>query len=142
MLSAMEDKTYLLIIHVKNNKKLKIGKLGTTYFKKGYYLYVGSAKKNIKTRISRHLNKYKKLFWHIDYLLFFQGAHIKEIWTGNMDECQMAQFLLKNEYRFVDKFGSSDCSCPSHLFFMKNVPEISQLIKEGFIDVMSSTGKY
>ena len=38
--------------------------------KKGIYIYTGSAKKNIDSRIKRHLSNSKKLHWHIDYLLF------------------------------------------------------------------------
>ena len=60
--------TYLLQIEAGRNFKTRVGKLGSLYFKKGYYLYVGSAKRGLEARIKRHLRKDKKIFWHIDYL--------------------------------------------------------------------------
>ncbi len=60
---------YLLLIEVEEELLLTIGKLGTFRFKPGFYLYVGSARKNLPARINRHLSQNKKLHWHIDYLL-------------------------------------------------------------------------
>ena len=61
--------TYCLLIHLKQDSKITIGKLGEKNFQKGYYIYVGSALNSLKTRIQRHLRKEKKIHWHIDYLL-------------------------------------------------------------------------
>ncbi|MCM8792180.1 MAG: GIY-YIG nuclease family protein [Candidatus Omnitrophica bacterium] len=111
--------TYLLLIKLYKDIKKKIGVLGILYFKKGLYLYIGSAKKNFRARIERHLLKKKRMFWHIDYLLSLRHTKIKHIWvTDKNKECYMAGFLYKKGYSFVNGFGSSDCNCPSHLFFV------------------------
>jgi len=87
-------------------------------FEKGLYFYIGRARKGLKARIRRHLIKNKKLFWHIDYLLYSNYAKIKEIWTGiNKQECQIARHFYRNGYDYINRFGSSDCHCRSHLFF-------------------------
>ena len=44
---------------------IKIGKKGIFKFSKGYYVYTGSAKNGLKSRIQRHFNRTKKKFWHI-----------------------------------------------------------------------------
>ena len=127
---------YILGIVLDKDIELKIKSLGKINFKKGFYLYVGSAKRNFKARINRHLIKKKKKFWHIDYLLSLNEAKIKEIWiTNKIKECQIANFLNKEGYNFINRFGSSDCKCPSHLFFIKQeIVRIKILLKnKGFL---------
>lgn len=120
LLQDGKNQTYILIIENKANKRIKVGKWGVLYFKKGYYLYIGSAKKNLNARIKRHLAKNKKKFWHIDYLLSSNHIFIKEVWVSKIvSECQIAQKFFNNRYSFINKFGSSDCNCFSHLFFME-----------------------
>jgi len=127
---------YILRIALDKDVQTKIGRLGRINFKKGIYLYVGSAKKNYKARIERHLVKKKRIFWHIDYLLSLDDAKIKQIWITNKDkECKTAQFLCKKGYSSIDRFGSSDCNCHSHLFFINKGAKGTQglLKKRGFI---------
>ena len=61
--------SYLLIIKLQDDKKILVGKLGKIAFKKGYYVYVGSAMNGLEQRLQRHLRSQKKFHWHIDYLL-------------------------------------------------------------------------
>ena len=56
---------YCLTIHLKNAKKIKVGKLGMINFKKGYYVYVGSAMNSLESRLKRHLSEDKKLLCNI-----------------------------------------------------------------------------
>lgn len=42
---------YCLIINLENPSKIKIGKLGRVDFKKGYYVYVGSAMNYLESRL-------------------------------------------------------------------------------------------
>ena len=61
--------SYCLIINVEKDTKIKIGKkLGIINFKKGCYVYVGSAMNSLESRVKRHLSDNKKKHWHIDYL--------------------------------------------------------------------------
>ena len=128
--------TYILKVSLNKETKIEVGKLGKLRFEKGVYFYVGSAKKNLKTRIARHCSKNKKLFWHIDYLLSCGLAEMKKIlvYKGN-NECQIAQLLYKRGFNFIGKFGSSDCRCPTHLFFTSSGNDIrlpQLLIRKGF----------
>lgn len=113
---------YCLIIKVEDEKKLKIGKKIENNFKKGYYVYIGSAMNNLESRVKRHLSSSKKLHWHIDYLL--KHGQIDEV-IYNLDEkaeCDLSKKLsLNNEY--VKDFGCSDCNCKSHLYYFKNKKE-------------------
>jgi Uri superfamily endonuclease len=117
-----QDKgTYLLVIEARENQRLSVGKQSATNFSKGIYLYVGRAKRGLQRRIERHLRKEKKNFWHIDYLL--QKAKVQEVWIRRdfFDECQTAlevRSFLKDSLIPLKKFGASDCSCVSHLFYL------------------------
>jgi len=110
---------YVLLIKLDSDKKIKVGKLGKIFFKKGFYVYVGSALNGLEARLDRHKKTNKKFHWHIDYLLghskiigiFYKEGLVKE-------ECNIANLFLK--YDSVLGFGSSDCKCKSHLFFSKN----------------------
>lgn len=94
-----------------------MGKLGYGSFPKASYAYVGSAMNGLRTRLARHLRVEKKLHWHIDYLL--QQAEVEEIILCQGEErveCSIAQ-ALAGKFQSIPGFGSSDCKCPSHLYF-------------------------
>ncbi len=121
--------SYVLIIKVLRNKEIKIGKLGNIYFKRGFYAYVGSAMNGLEKRIERHLKLEKKMKWHIDYLLMH--AIIRDVFYKESDEkeeCKIANYLIK-KFEYVNKFGSSDCNCKSHLFFGKYNKFVEELLK-------------
>jgi sugar fermentation stimulation protein A len=114
---------YVIILKLASDRALKIGELGTTFFRKGYYLYAGSARKALTKRIERHRRKRKNLFWHIDYLRegaeFYKALALR---TPDDLECVLAQKLKAIADWSVKGFGSSDCVCESHLFGMKEDP--------------------
>lgn len=116
--------TYCLIIEVKEDKEIKIGAIGEIRFKKGIYIYVGSAMNSLKARIARHKSENKKLHWHVDYLLNDESAKIVEVLYKVSDkklECDIANSLsLKSENKITD-FGCSDCKCDSHLFYFSEL---------------------
>lgn len=114
---------YILILNLPSEKTLPIGKLGSLRFPAGYYLYVGSAQKNLLQRISRHRRQNKKLFWHIDYFLnyaqFYKAIPIR---SSSDIECPLASALQKISSWQIPGFGSTDCSCSAHLFGMQTDP--------------------
>ena len=122
---------YCLVIRLENDKRLKIGKKLKIDFKKGTYVYIGSAMNNLEYRVKRHLSKTKKLHWHIDYLLKY-GKIVEIIY--NLDkkvECELALKLIeKNEY--IQDFGCSDCDCESHLIYFKNRNEAIEEVIEAY----------
>ncbi len=113
---------YALIITLEEDKNICVGKLGPVDFKKGYYVYIGSALNSLEGRINRHHRKDKRLRWHIDYLL--NEGRIVEILcfeTTKRLECTFARTFPKT-LDSIKNFGSSDCSCESHLFYSKDNP--------------------
>ena len=112
--------SHQLFINVTNEINLKVGKLGKFIFPVGYYVYTGSAKKNIDKRIKRHLSKKKNLHWHIDYLLNNDAVQIIDIKKSEIIECSLNQ--KTNGVIIIKGFGSSDCNlcCGSHLKYLGN----------------------
>ncbi|RMF95199.1 MAG: DNA/RNA nuclease SfsA [Candidatus Schekmanbacteria bacterium] len=114
---------YLIILKSPTDKILSIGRLGKICFKKGYYIYVGSAKKNLLKRIQRHHREKKKLFWHIDYIRkemdFITDFPVR---TSQDLECKLSKEIKKISSGEIIGFGSSDCKCSSHLFYSEGNP--------------------
>jgi len=133
-LEQIERGVYLLVIRLKESHRLSVGKLPETTFRAGIYLYVGRAERGLKARLKRHLRKQKKLFWHVDYLL--QKAEIDEIWinSDSLNECPIVLEIkntLKSSLYPLKKFGSSDCACISHLFYLpENNTHLNSLRKK------------
>lgn len=123
-------KTYILILQLKRDLSINIGCFGLINFKKGYYIYTGSARRNVNLRVERHLKKEKKLHWHIDYLTNNKSFEIKLVYLiENYEECEISKIFYQNNFIFIERFGSSDCKCKSHLFHSKNLKEIKTLLK-------------
>lgn len=108
--------TYILLIEVEDDIDIQVGKLGNIFFKKGFYVYIGSGLSGLEQRVNRHLRNDKKMHWHIDYLLInakVDSVYYKE--SNEKEECKIVKSFSK--LKTVDNFGSSDCKCKSHLFF-------------------------
>jgi len=121
--NAHDRGNYIVILRLIRDETIEIGELGKRFFKKGYYLYVGSAKKALSKRIERHVRKRKNLFWHIDYLREHALMHkTLPIRTSVNLECAIANSLGKTGKWSIKGFGSSDCSCKTHLFGMNEDP--------------------
>jgi len=126
--------SYILLLELKDDKNIQVGKLGKFTFKMGFYVYVGSALSGLEQRIRRHLRSNKKIHWHIDYLLNF--AQIVDVFykeSKTKEECTIAKILDK-QLVTIPCFGSSDCKCKSHLFFgdvnkIKNILENLDTLK-------------
>lgn len=115
---------YFLKIKLKKEIYIRIGKLGNIKFPAGIYYYSGSGGKNPEKRVKRHLEKNKKLFWHIDYLTNnkFTSIEYYRIFTNTCtSECVLNKRLKRalNGKFIIKEFGSSDCNnnCPAHLIY-------------------------
>ena len=109
--------SYIILLELKKDKTIQIGKIGNIIFKKGYYVYIGSALNGLEQRINRHLRKHKKIRWHIDYLL--QHVIIIDIFYKENDkkeECSLAKKFERKLFS-ISNFGCSDCKCNTHLFY-------------------------
>ena len=107
---------------MKKSEKLDIGHLHNMHkYRKGYYVYIGSAMNSLVPRLNRHLSDEKKMHWHIDYLLKSPDCHIRDILFNISDkkiECDLAESISKDGEE-IPGFGCSDCSCSSHLIYFK-----------------------
>lgn len=125
---------YCLIIHVKRKSKIRVGaKLGDVEFKKGIYVYVGSAMNSLESRLNRHLSDSKKLHWHVDYLLKDDNSKIIDIIynTDKKVECDISQYI-ETKTIGIENFGCSDCNCKSHLYYFKNRSEAIEQVQNAY----------
>jgi sugar fermentation stimulation protein A len=114
---------YLLVLRLSRDRRIRVGKLGTVAFRRGYYVYVGSALQHLGARIARHRRLRKKLHWHIDHLRrACDLVACLPIRTSDDLECDLAQSVSCLTGWSVPRFGSSDCGCASHLFGVKDNP--------------------
>jgi len=129
--------TYVLIIENHADTEVKIAKIGSIAFKKGFYAYVGSALSGLERRIGRHLRDVgnnKKLHWHIDYFLANPAVEVREVVcaeTEERKECEIAANMSMH-LDSVAHFGCTDCSCKSHLFFSASVTELKEHVYGSF----------
>jgi len=97
--------------------KVDVGSLGTLEIGEGEYCYVGSAMNGLDQRIRRHMSPKKHMRWHIDRLT--SSADGTEAYASCVAECGLARMAEDSGCIPVFKgFGSSDCGCRTHLFFV------------------------
>jgi len=113
---------YILVFRLEERTRQNIRRFIDVLLEPGYYLYCGSAHGNggLKGRITRHLTRSFKKFWHIDFLK--ECLQPFEVWcqvNSEKIECSFCQFLhsqMGGEIP-IKGLGSSDCrnKCDSHL---------------------------
>jgi sugar fermentation stimulation protein A len=119
---AKDRGCYSLILRLPRPRIINVGGHART-FPKGYYIYVGSAKKNLSKRIERHKRRNKKLHWYIDFLRQECDFLVAlPICSEDDLECEFANDVKYISEREFPGFGSSDCRCNSHLFYMTKNP--------------------
>jgi len=127
--------SYLLVLEFDRDKLVQAGRMGSMLFRKGYYIYVGSAMTNLTARIERHKRMRKKEHWHIDYLTHAADSVLAlPIRSSRREECSIAESFSSILAHGPAGFGSSDCGCKTHLFWSKDNP----LRVEAFHDVLQS----
>ena len=113
--------TYLLFLRAVRDFRIRVGVLGFIRFKRGCYVYVGSALSSLEKRIARHLRRRKKIRWHIDYLTSSRHVEVYFVFvliSGRRLECEISR-QISRFYTPVKGFGSSDCrSCEAHLYYL------------------------
>ncbi|MCJ7783607.1 MAG: DNA/RNA nuclease SfsA [Desulfobacterales bacterium] len=120
---ATDQGSYLLILNLRRNRKINVGKLGKVLFRKGFYVYVGSAMANLSKRMERHRHLRKRHHWHIDELRAVAEFHsVLAIRSSQRLECEVAKGMSEIAEWSVPRFGSADCSCDTHLFGASSDP--------------------
>ena len=122
--------TYALILKSTKAASIPVGKLGTLQLRPGFFVYVGSAHGpgGLWGRLAHHLESTARPHWHVDYL----RAHTnpQEVWYccgRRLWEHRWARCLGTQRGASIPLagFGSSDCTCESHLFFFRGAPSYS-----------------
>ena len=117
---------YQLLLLSRKEQNIRVKSLGLLYFPSGYYIYTGSHKRYLLCRVKRHLNKVKKIHWHIDILTVHNSFKINHIllYPNYPDECKINQkFNDLSKFKNVHPgFGNSDCKngCLSHLLYFQD----------------------
>lgn len=115
--------SYILILRLARDRRIKVNGLGEVLFRKGFYLYAGSAKASLTRRIEQHRRERKNLLGYIDFLRAHAEFRAALPVRASVDlECAIADALGKIAQRRIPGFGSSDCSCGGHLFGMDDDP--------------------
>ncbi len=121
------DKGVYALVFSNSPCSLRVGSLGKVRFRGGWHVYVGSARgPGGFARVSRHrrlaLARDRVPRWHVDHLLVspcFALRHLLCGPSGGDLECALAGMLAGGG---IPSFGSSDCSCESHLFHRESDP--------------------
>jgi len=121
----MDSGLYVAVFRLVQPHEIAVGRLGRHRFPVGFYFYVGSAQRNLPARLARHAKKSKPLRWHADYLSVVAEMIGAMIVAGpQSQECALAGQLAELFDVPVPGFGSSDCGCPSHLFYSQRLGEV------------------
>ncbi|MCZ6794084.1 MAG: DNA/RNA nuclease SfsA [Planctomycetota bacterium] len=109
---------YLLLLEIPRRRVVPVGSLGRQAFPRGWYVYVGSAKRGLSRRVARHLRRRKKIHDHVDALReVAKSVKALPIRAAPVGECQLAGEVGRIASGEVRRFGCSDCRCGSHLFY-------------------------
>ena len=115
---------YQLVIRLGKGQRIAVGRRGRFIFPAGYYVYTGSGRRGLESRIARHLRKQKKMRWHIDYLLQYGQVLEVKRYGDDQEECELNSRVerLPRGRVVVRGFGSSDCGCRTHMFYFRRNP--------------------
>ena len=142
--------SYLLILKVEKAKRVNVGSLGNLFFRKGFYIYVGSAMANLSKRMERHRRLIKRHHWHIDELRRVAEFHAcLAIRSSDRLECEVAGAISEIAEWEVPGFGSTDCLCETHLFGMASNPlesrefqKMLQSFRMDRLEIVNGNGDY
>ena len=114
----MNSGVYLAIFRLPRPRTMAIGRLGRFTLRRGFYLDVGSAQRNLQARLARHGRRRKPLRWHIEHLSAKAPLAGALLLRGPKSwECRLAAIMAKHYPRPIARFGASDCRCGGHLFY-------------------------
>ena len=115
---------YLIELFAKSEFSISNPKFKNVIFPRGFYYYIGSAQKNLSSRIKRHLATEKKIHWHIDYLTTHKSVSLPKIYIFPNAEKHFEAEIANNFCHYfgakiiVEGFGNSDTKeTKTHLFF-------------------------
>ena len=116
---------YCLVLWLPRACSITLSRKGSCRLERGWYVYTGSAKRNLLPRLMRHLRRRKTLHWHIDHLRAV--ASLRQIWIRPWtagEECRTNTMVRRMPEAAcpVKGFGASDCRCVAHLISFLSEP--------------------
>lgn len=116
--AATDAVTYRLFIRLRRACRIAPGCLGRHRLPAGWYVYTGSARRNLPARVRRHLAGAGARRWHIDWLLARAEASVRWVELHAAPECRVNAATGGSVP--VPGFGASDCraGCGSHLRYL------------------------
>jgi Uri superfamily endonuclease len=128
----MRKGSYALLVRLEEDTKIELG-TGTKLLEKGFYIYFGSA---FGTGGLRRIQRHREVaegerdvkYWHIDYLTCLEYSELLEAvkFPEKDIECELA----KEAEETVESFGSTDCSCRSHLAYFPQREDADAFIED------------
>jgi Uri superfamily endonuclease len=118
---------YVVATWLPRRETIVVGALGPVTFARGWYAYVGSARRGRDARVARHGRADKPLRWHADYLFARHPATRAWLLDTPLSECEVAARLRATgepesagarsgpAASTAARFGASNCGCPGHL---------------------------
>jgi Uri superfamily endonuclease len=133
------DRGVYALVFSNRSCSLRVGSLGETPFRRGWHVYIGSARgPGGFARVSRHrrlaLSRDRPPTWHVDHLLLSPFFLLRHVVCGSTEEDLECALALTLGGKHIPSFGSGDCCCRSHLFYRPSDP-LGELMK-----AMSSLG--
>jgi Uri superfamily endonuclease len=121
------DKGVYALVFSNRPCTLPVGSLGKVRFRGGWHLYIGSALgPGGLSRVRRHLRlsraRDRPPRWHVDRLLLSPCFILRHLACGPCDEDLECTLVATLGGGSVPSFGSSDCSCGSHLLHRATDP--------------------
>jgi len=121
--------TYALVLYCPRPVRVQIGRLGKMQLRRGYYVYIGSARGpgGLQARVAHHRRLSRRPHWHIDYLRAHTTWRAACFAYGSARrECAWARYLQRMEGAMIllPRFGASDCHCRAHLYYFASMPDL------------------
>jgi len=120
---------YVVATWVPRRTTIAVGSLGPVTFDRGWYAYVGSARRGRDARVARHRRADKPLRWHADYLFARFPGRLAWLIDGQLSECELAGALarLPGAARRPPRFGAGDCRCAGHFVALARRPTTAEV---------------
>lgn len=135
---------YILELYANTEFTISAKKFLGKSFSKGFYYYIGSAQKNLRARINRHIQRRKKVHWHIDYLTTHPSVEITNHFVFPYLTKEYESIIANNFENLFDckmpvlGFGNSDTKgTKSHLFY--NIDAINNSDIHNYVSRLSKT---
>ncbi len=129
----MNKGSYFLLIELKEGNVIDYGK-NSEYFRKGFYIYIGSAMKNLRQRVDRHIcykNSGFKKHWHIDSLLERGEIVTTMVIPSDIRHEEDFSIMISKICIPVKNFGATDCkSVNTNLYHVKNLDEFFEIARK------------